>query len=597
MKPIESGVYKFDSAILAAEIARALGNNSQTSMAGAFSGRKVVVLDGAKINAKASLLLSNAINQSRCYKISAASEVSQSKKNEAVANQKATSKKVDKTLEKDGSFHQLQVIPELRGLALKPKDAELLFETLEFDGVGNIIGAKRQLTDSEVKDIQSIAIAPPHLTNSSGERTHSKTPVESILYFNHYLEKKLPDEVAKKWQDNIREFWLRGNISADRLKSFFQLALKDFEGDHEVSREIGMLLKELEKTKYPTQLYDNVFGRIFSSELGRDLVENPTKESLETSRMIADEIKKDVAEFDEHSRKKIAGFLKGDSRFWFPKCPSLGVFMDDPTLDNLNNCLSKIENGFDVIKISKLLVCVLVAKNHAHVGGAYLSKANQFYSEVLLRIRNSDNLIDAGVKLGGTIWRRGKAIIKRDDKFKANSYGSKLRFHPRNDEDAADFVYSISVPDTKTLNYKNSSVFEKNMLRSGQSFGIGISGTTNLSCFFYEGLAKTNDGFSKDQAFLNTLAFVIYDGGHSIAESLAVFKAVSYLEQFSFKSDDEKYQKGKEIIESSLVNFKDLVKCGNSDSQEYILQSLNKAYDEMTKSYREISYSANKRDL
>ena len=110
-------------------------------------------------------------------------------------------------------------------------------------------------------------------------------------------------------------------------------------------------------------------------------------------------------------------------------------------------------------------------------------------------------------------------------------------------------------------------------------------------------MAKTNDGFSKGQAFLNTLAFVLYDGGHSVAESLAVYKAISYLEQASFESDAEKYNKGKEIIESSLINFKDLVKCGSPESQEYIMQSLNKAYDEMIKSYRKIAYSANKCDF
>ena len=296
MKPIESGVYKFNSAILAAIIAIALGKNSKTSVFSALSGRKVEVIDGAKINVKTSLLMSSAINRRKCRKISAEFEVSQSRKN--------------KVSEKDGGLYQLQIIPELQGVALKPKDAELLFGTLEFDGVGNIIGAKRKLTDSEVEDIQSKAIVSPNLTNSTGERTHSKTPVESLLYFNHYLEKAVPGEVAKKWQDNVREFWLRGNISADRLKSFFQLALKDFEGDRGTCREIDMLLTDLEKKKYPTQLYDNVFGRVFNSELGRELVENPTKESLEAARLIADALKQDVAKFDEPCQKKSLSFCK-----------------------------------------------------------------------------------------------------------------------------------------------------------------------------------------------------------------------------------------------------------------------------------------------
>ena len=172
------------------------------------------------------------------------------------------------------------------------------------------------------------------------------------------------------------------------------------------------------------------------------------------------------------------------------------MFIDDPTLDNLNNCLSEIENGFDVIKISKLLTCVLQTKAYAHIEAPYLSKANEFYSETLLEIRNSDNLIDTDLQ--GMF---GKVIVSRDGGFNNNSYGSKLRVHPRNDENSTDFVYSMSVPDMKSLNHKISSVFERNMLRSGHSFGLGISGTTNLSCFFTRVWLKQMMGSLKAKLF------------------------------------------------------------------------------------------------
>lgn len=241
-------------------------------------------------------------------------------------------------------------------------------------------------------------------------------------------------------------------------------------------------------------------------------------------------------------------------------------------------------------------MCVQGTKNSAKIGSPYLSKANQFYNETLLKIRNSDNVLSSSVKVGGVNGEPKQVTVLQDKFIETNSYGSKLRYHPGNEQGESDFISSKSQPDMKSLNHENSSTFEQNMLRSGHSFGLGISGTTNLSCFLYEDMAKKYNGFSKNQAFLNTLAFVLYDGGHSIAESLAVFKAISYLEQVSFNSDAEKHDKGKQIIESSLVNFKDLVDCGNAESQGHIMQSLNRAYDAMTKSYGKYAHSAIKRD-
>lgn len=605
MKPIENGVYKFDSAFLAAKAAKALGNNSKTSIAKAFQSRKVEIKDGAELNIEATSLMSKALSNRRCCKTPAKSEVNQTKKNEDIKNQKSTLMEKEKSLQKDPGLHRFQLAPELQGLSLKPEDADSYMDVLEFDGVGKIIGAKRQLLAGEVEAIKNISVAPLNSINSTEERTHSKTPVESLLYFNNFLENVIPNEVVVKWQGNIREFWLRGNISQDRLKSLYQLALNDFSEDHIISREIVGLLADLEKEKYPAQLYDNMFGRIFSSEFGRELVENPSKESLETARMIADQIKQDTANFTEHGLATIAYFLQNDHRFWFPKCPSLKVFMDKPSPENLINCLSKVDNGFDVIKISKLLTCALITKSYALAGNPYLltknydhgeepylSKANEFYRDALLNIRTGDDLIDTNLMTKNIYNQYEKMVIKQDEQFKTNSYGSKLRFHPRNERNETDFIYSTSVPDKSSIKHEKISTFEKNLLRSGQSFGVGISGTTNLSCFFYEGMAKKNDKFSKDQAFLNTLAFILYDGGHSISESMAVFKAVSYIEQASFKNEVEKHNKGKEIIESSLVNYKDLVKCGNSESQKHTLNSLNRAYDEMTKSYDKYAYSA-----
>lgn len=596
MNTIGDGVYKFDSSILAVIATVALGRNSKTSIVRAFKGRTVEITDGERINSKTSLFIAKTISQKRCCKVSAEAVVAQSKKNDPTANLQATLTNIDQASEENTGLSPLQLIPDLQGFALKPEDADRFFEVLAFDGVGNIIGARRELTESEVEEVKRLAITPLHLTNSSTERTHSRTPVESLLYLNHFLENSYPDKMVTKWQGNIREFWLSGYMSADRVKSFFQSALKDFKGDLVITQKINMLLKDLEKEKYPAQLYDNMFGRIFSSELGRELVENPTKESLQTARMIAHELKQDVATFSADERQMIAAYLRDDIRFWFPKCPSISVFMDDPTLENLNNCLSTIENGFDVIKISRLLVCVQGTKNYAQVGDPYLSKANQFYNETLLKIRMSDNVISSYMKAGGVNGEPKIVTVSQDNSFKTNSYGSKLRFHPRNEGDESDFIYSKSQPDMKSLNHENSSIFEQNMLRSGHSFGLGISGTTNLSCFLYEDMAKKYDGFSKNQAFLNTLAFVLYDGGHSIAESLAVFKAIGYLEQEAFNSDAEKYDKGRQIIESSLVNFKDLVDCGNAETRGYIMRSLNRAYDAMTKSYEKHAHSAIKRD-
>ncbi|MDD7806064.1 MAG: hypothetical protein PUP46_11025 [Endozoicomonas sp. (ex Botrylloides leachii)] len=617
MKKIGSGIYEFDTPLLAIKIATSLmGRELSTGERHKlFVTRKVKIIDGVEKNIKAFSLLSNAIENQKCRKISTENQMASKSVNHFFPNHKK--------INEDNIVQPYEIPLKIDGLTLKPIDAERYVDDLMFDGTGRIIGVKRDLSNDELKNIEKLAIPSLSETASQNDRTHSKSPVESLLHFNYLLSKAQPSKVINEWRDSIREFWLEGDISSDRLKSFYQSAITIFEYDVTLIKEIQRLLTDLEKKKYPAQLYDNFFGRIFNSELGRYLVENPTDNAIKTAKKTAAFLGNFVEKFDQcsygiikegNTKSNVNGFdliafgIEGDKDFWFPKSFLLNEFIKNPSKENFNLCLNSIVDGFDVMKISKLIIHVLKAKDlliAANESKEVIGDYDQFhkiaahyYKNIILKNRTANNKImtDLEVVSNDTdiIPTKGQAVvIKRDDIFKTNNYGSKLRYHPKNDEDTSNTNYTVSASDKKTIpSHDKSSPFERNMLNSGQALGLGLSGTTNLSCFLYREIKKEHPSFSEEQAFFNTLAYVLYTGGHSVADCLLVYKAIKEVESMDSAAPKEIDKKFKEIIETSLVKTKELIDLQNKEDKNYIRNGLYKAFNEMEKAYEKYAYSA-----
>ena len=498
-----------------------------------------------------------------------------------------------------------------RGLTLPPEHIETFAPFLIFDGIGRITGLKKTLSPTQIDTIKKLAITPLTKINSNNERTAPKTPTESLLYFNYKVKQIQNLELKAYWLNKIKDFWFEANISKEALNLFYDQAIIELKDDEDLLAIIKELKKNLAKEIYPTQLYDNLFGRIFSSEFGRLMVENATNQAKRAAKPIAFKINNLITKYfdsnedadEEKYFNSISEELEGSysNRPWFELCSgSFNSFFSNPNKTTFNNLLFNIQNGYDVIKTYALLIPAIKELSAIHPTLQGDLGADNFYITALQKLRTSDIYINSDLKVGDL--KSGATENKKNDKITirrrmhtTNSYDSKLRHQPRTAKpNFYPLEHKIDHASVKILHHDRLSPFEQNMLASGQPIVYGASGTTNLACFFHEYIANTNKFFSKDQAFLNVLSFVTYDGGHSIAESLAVYNAVQkvILDKKTL-SETHAISNAAAYLNSELVNFKDLLKLKDTDD---VSAKLDKAYNEMIKAYEKYAFSVNQQN-
>ena len=147
-----------------------------------------------------------------------------------------------------------------------------------------------------------------------------------------------------------------------------------------------------------------------------------------------------------------------------------------------------------------------------------------------------------------------------------SDYGTGLHYQPGGDK-YEDFLNGRSVADGRILTPGKETTFERNALDKGLSVVTGASGSTNIMVHLNNYLAAKDPAYSPSQAYLNTLAFLVFDGGHSVNESLAVYRALQ-------ESGDAR----KQVLESYTANYRDLVDLAGEDSKASVQAALDGAF-------------------
>ena len=143
-------------------------------------------------------------------------------------------------------------------------------------------------------------------------------------------------------------------------------------------------------------------------------------------------------------------------------------------------------------------------------------EGDRFYGSVITKARSTSTEV-ASAKDG---------LLQVDLPGRTTSdYGTGLHYQPGGDK-YEDFLNGRSVADGRILTPGKETTFERNALDKGLSVVTGASGSTNIMVHLNNYLAAKDPAYSPSQAYLNTLAFLVFDGGHSVNESLAVYRAL-----------------------------------------------------------------------
>ncbi|MCK3668324.1 MARTX multifunctional-autoprocessing repeats-in-toxin holotoxin RtxA [Photorhabdus noenieputensis] len=464
------------------------------------------------------------------------------------------------------------------GIAVAPQHAEHLKQRAIFDGTGRIIGLKSNITQDEINQLIKWKITPLTRKNSTAEREAPKTESESLIVFMSRLEAaNIPE--AGPLIKRARELWLTGQVTSREIIRLFNDAISQLHAYPELHGLVLSLQADAHREKLTTQYIDNLFGRRFDSELAHTLVKTVSPDVIATSRQIGQFL---VQEFELYMQSTVgstvrdgqiairmqafAEKIKKDIRPWFSRVPELTTFLQKPTFDNFKIMMTKVDNGFEMIKIPFLAVKMSNTDGMGLHLSQWKAEADIFYREQIYKARSTSskltNMADVTYKVKLT-------------EQQTNDYGIALPYQPSGDQ-YEDFLYGRKVAAGRVLTPGQETTLERNALTQGHSVVTGASGSTNIMVHLNNYIASQDPTFSQEQAYLNTLVFLVFDGGHSVNESLVVYKALQ-------KNGDERRQ----VLQNYTASYMDLMDIAGDKGELWINQALNNAFEKTQHLYRE----------
>ncbi|MCV3274916.1 MARTX multifunctional-autoprocessing repeats-in-toxin holotoxin RtxA [Aeromonas hydrophila] len=470
------------------------------------------------------------------------------------------------------------------GLALPPEHAARFEDQLVFDGIGRIIGAVGELSATDIAKVSELGIRSLTETNSRAERQAPRTEHDSLIAFAHQLN-QFDTPQTRQLATEIKSLWLSGDVRGPRTIALFETASKTL-GDYPQLQVLAQsLLADAQRSKATGQYIDNLFGRRFDSEIAHGLVTAPSQAALDTSAQLGSKLVKEfddwiqTLQLDEATRtqridKKMAAFaeaIKKDTRPWFSRVPSLTEFLAEPTFANFKQMMTRVDNSFDVIKVPFLAVKMATHPELGMDTANWKREGDRFYGSVITKARSTSTEV-ASAKDG---------LLQVDLPGRTTSdYGTGLHYQPGGDK-YEDFLNGRSVADGRILTPGKETTFERNALDKGLSVVTGASGSTNIMVHLNNYLAAKDPAYSPSQAYLNTLAFLVFDGGHSVNESLTVYRALQ-------ESGDAR----KQVLESYTANYRDLIDLAGEDSKASVQAALDGAFGRTLEFYQQHAYTA-----
>ncbi|MBS9444233.1 MARTX multifunctional-autoprocessing repeats-in-toxin holotoxin RtxA [Photorhabdus heterorhabditis] len=464
------------------------------------------------------------------------------------------------------------------GIAVAPEQVAQFEQQISFDGLGRVVGLKGDIAQSEINRLIDLQIKPLTQINSTAERDAPKTESESLIVLVSRLQQEAIPE-GKPLIERARELWLTGKVTNAKTKELFEDAVTQLKTHPELHTLAQQLLADANQKKATGQYIDNLFGRHFDSELAYELVKTASPEVKNTAERTGHFLVQDFeqwisgfypegAERDQKIASKMQAFAKSidkDFRPWFSRVPEVTTFLDEPTFANFKTMMTKVDDGFSVIKVPFLAVKMATTPGMGMDSADWKRKGDSFYQDVITKARSTGTKLTTGTDVTHEV-----VITEKQ----TNDYGTALPYQPANNKHD-DFLYGRKVAAGRILTPGRETTFERNALAQGQSVVTGASGSTNIMVHLNNYIASKQPDFPTGQSYLNTLAFLVFDGGHSVNESLAVYKALQ-------TTGEER----KQVLNSYTANYQDLAEITGEKGKAWVNQALDNAFKETQEFYQ-----------
>ncbi|MQL49701.1 MARTX multifunctional-autoprocessing repeats-in-toxin holotoxin RtxA [Photorhabdus khanii] len=464
------------------------------------------------------------------------------------------------------------------GIAVAPQHAKRLNQRIIFDGTGRIVGLKGGVTQDEIDRLIEWRITPLTRMNSGAEREAPKTESESLIAFMSRLEEAdIPETMPLV--ERARKLWLTGQVTSQETTRLFNDAAPQLQAYPELHALVLSLQVDAHRKKATTQYIDNLFGRRFDSELAHALVKTVSPEAIATAGRTGQFLVREFEQWmqstadstvrDRHIAIRMQAFanvIQKDTRPWFSRVPELTTFLQQPTFDNFKTMMTKVDNGFEMIKIPFLAVKMSNMDGMGLSSSQWKAEGDAFYREAIYWARSTSN----------ELTDRANVTYKVElTEQQTNDYGIALPYQPSGDQ-YEDFLYGRKVAAGRVLTPGQETALERNALAQGHSVVTGASGSTNIMVHLNNYIASKDPAFLVEQGYLNTLVFLVFDGGHSVNESLVVYKALQ-------TTGDERRQ----VLQNYTASYMYLMDIAGDKGKLWISQALNSAFEKTQHLYRE----------
>jgi len=375
------------------------------------------------------------------------------------------------------------------------------------------------------------------LPPSHAEREAVRAPSDCLM---HWIS-ALTDAHARhsstllETQINLaQQIWVRHQITRGIVKQFINSSaiavLQD--GHHELTPLADALNESMAEIADPVPRpvsHENIYGRAFESFMSNNLVNAPPSSALKAMETVGKSLEEMLDKGIKqaaHISLETAEAVREDQRFWFPKVPRMKEFSEATNRDDALKLLriflnAPVKTGYDCIAMPYLatklaLRAFIYIPNHM----PWMYDANANYKSVVLpaatRLKNA--------KIGRAPHAGPDAGLSRD--------GSLSMWHQPSANKKPWMTDSVKPVSIYRPNFEPGKLSEEAVcqLANGVPFAGGTSGTTNLLLHLFHAIAITSaTGFDKKAAFLATMMFVNYDGGHSFHESLWVANQMNFM--------------------------------------------------------------------
>ena len=367
-------------------------------------------------------------------------------------------------------------------------------------------------------------------------RTPNDVLVHLMTVVNNSREVHDKDKTLKDLATDGRKLFMTHTLDTAKVGALVDRAEKAFTalGDDGLVGLCGKLkgqLPESDDALQPTQLHDNLYGRVFDTKLVSTLVKQPPAELLTASGksgaafagMIADS-----PENEEAAMYFVEHYVLEDKRPWSAAVPAFGTLAAAKDGKAALAAIKAFLNtppttGQEIIAFSYLMAKMPQAQKQSGHEPAWFQTASGNYTRITNQANRERGAQDKVMSTGAGITMLHQPDATDDDNLvESERPGTANRMGIRGKK-VKDGTTGIDREIEELSEVKHSKQNEI-QLKQALPFASGVSGTTNILLHLYKEMEDQagggGTGVTPPEFLMNSMMFLVYDGGHSMHEAM-----------------------------------------------------------------------------